>query len=173
MKTVTFLGYDVKITYDDYDNHEVLVQDLKEISDICKTLENRDDSFVIEYKMKYKLENGTFLYTKEESYILDNPTTPKRELGIRKFNKLAQMIYHSLEVNDEDLQECADILEDILSDAKPSKDPKDFVDEIIKVYKRFDMSIACKDTQGAFKIEKYNEENIDWLKEAIRWARKV
>jgi len=169
MKTVTFLGYDVKITYDDYDNYEVLIQDLAEINNICKTLENRDDSFVIEYKMKYKLEDGTFLYTKRESYILDNPTIPKRELGIRKFNKLAQTIYHSSEVNDKDLQKCADILEDILFDAIPSKDPKYFVDEIIKVYKRFDMSLAHEDTQGAFKIEKYNEENIDWLKEAIRW----
>ncbi len=173
MKKVILLGYDVKITYDDYDNHEILVQDLNEISEICKTLENRDDSFVIEYKMKYKLEDGTFLYTKKESYILDNPTIPKRELGIRKFNKLAQMIYCASEVSDEDLKECADILEDILSDAKLSKDPKDFVDEIIQVYKRFDMSLAHEDTQGAFKIEKYNEENVGWLKEAIKWARKA
>ena len=172
MKTVTFLGYDVKITYDDYDNYEVLVEGLTEINTICKTLENCDDSFLIEYKKKYKLEDGTFLYTKEESYILDNPTVPKRELGIRKFNKLAQTIYNTLDVNNEVLQECADILEDILSDANTSKDPKLFVDELIKVCKKFDMSLAHEDTQGAFKIEKYKEENIDWLKEAIRWINK-
>ena len=160
MKTVTLLGYDVKITYDDYDNYEVLVQDLTEINNICKTLKNCDDSFLIEYKKKYKLEDGTFLYTKRESYILDNPTIPKREIGIRKFNQLAQTIYNSLDVNDEVLQECVDVLEGILSDANTSKDPKYFVDELIKVCKKFDMSLAHEDTQGAFKIENIKKKTL-------------
>ncbi len=47
---VKFLGYDVRITYDDYDSHKVLIQDLNALEDICKSLENRDNTFEIEYK---------------------------------------------------------------------------------------------------------------------------
>ena len=57
---IQYLGYDVKITYDDYDTHDVLVQDLNELETICKNLENCDDTFNIKYKKKYQLENGSF-----------------------------------------------------------------------------------------------------------------
>ena len=114
MTNANYIGYDVRTTYDDYDQHKVIVQDLKDLEEICKNLENRDDNFHIEYKKKYQLEDGTFLYTKKESYTIDNPTIPLKELYLRKFNGIAQTITHSLEVRDEDIQECYEILKKLV-----------------------------------------------------------
>ncbi len=110
MTNVKYLGYDVRITYDDYDQYKVIVQELKELEDICKNLENCDDNFHIEYKKKYQLDDETFLYTKKESYTIDNPTIPKRELYLRKFNNIAKTIAASIDVKDEDILECYNIL---------------------------------------------------------------
>ena len=41
-----------------------------------------------------------------------------------------------------------------------------FIDDIITVYKRYNLSLSHEDTQGAFKIERLNDENVAWLKEA-------
>lgn len=114
MINIKCIGYDVRITYDDYDQHQVIVQDLKELEEICKNLENRDDDFYIEYKKKYQLEDGTFLYTKKESYSIDNPTIPLKELYLRKFNSIAQTITHSTDVRDEDIHKCYEILKKLV-----------------------------------------------------------
>ena len=50
MHSAKLLGYDARITYDDYDYHKVLILNLNEIENICKSLENRDNTFEIEYK---------------------------------------------------------------------------------------------------------------------------
>jgi len=39
-----------------------------------------------------------------ESYTIDNPNIPQREIGICKFNKIAESIINSADVRDEDLQ---------------------------------------------------------------------
>ena len=112
---VKFIGYDTRITYDDYTTHEVLIQDLKELNNICKSLENCDDTFEIEYKKKYELEDSSFVYSKKEHISIDNPTIPQKELLLRKFNEIAQTIYCSTDVSDEDIQECYDILGKIIN----------------------------------------------------------
>lgn len=43
---------------------------------------------------------------------------------------------------------------------------KEFIEEIISVCKKHNLSIAHQDTQGAFIIEEYHDENIDWIKDA-------
>ena len=111
---VKFIGYDARITYDDYSTHEVLVKDLSELQTICKNLENRDNTFYIEYKKKYALEDGSFVYSKKEHYEIDNPNIPPKELYLRKFNDASQVISHSLDVRDEDLEKCYDILNKLL-----------------------------------------------------------
>ena len=111
---VKFIGYDTRIIYDDYSTHEVLVQELSELQTICKNLENRDDTFYIEYKKKYALEDGSFVYSKKEHYEIDNPNIPQKELYLRKFNDVAQVISYSLDVRDEDLEKCHDILNKLL-----------------------------------------------------------
>lgn len=95
---VKFIGYDTRITYDDYSTHEVMIQDLSELQIICKNLENRDDTFYIEYKKKYVLEDGSFVYSKKEHYEIDNLNIPQKELYLRKFNDAAKVISHSLDV---------------------------------------------------------------------------
>ena len=129
-----FLGYDARITYDDYDTYEVLVDDLKKISGIYSSLENRDDSFYIEYKKKYQLEDGSFLYSKKESYSVDNPTIPKREIYLRKFNSIAKTISLSEYVREEDIQKCYTILHKLVNLNKKSLDInitiKDLIDKL-------------------------------------------
>jgi len=121
MIEVKFLGYDIRITYDDYSTHEVLLQDLEELNNICKSLENRDDTFEVEYKKKYQLEDGSYVYSKKEYISIDNPTIPQRELLLRKFNKIAQSIYNSTDVQDEDIKECYEILSSLMVLNKSNK----------------------------------------------------
>ena len=114
INSAIFLGYDIRIIYDDYSTYEILIEDLKEIDNICKSLENRDDTFEVEYKKKYQLDNGSFVYSKKEHISIDNPNIPKRELLLRKFNNITQTIFHSLDVSDEDIKECYEILTDVM-----------------------------------------------------------
>lgn len=48
------------------------------------------------------------------------------------------------------------------------KEMKEFIDEIIKVMKKYNLSISHEDGQGAFIIEKYDKNNIKWLKDAMK-----
>ena len=48
------------------------------------------------------------------------------------------------------------------------KEMKEFIDEIIKVMKKYNLSISHEDSHGSFIIEKYEEYNIKWLKEAMK-----
>lgn len=41
-----------------------------------------------------------------------------------------------------------------------------FIEDIEKVCKKHNMSISHEDHHGAFEIEKYEEYNIGWLKNA-------
>lgn len=44
-----------------------------------------------------------------------------------------------------------------------SKETKSFIDEIDTVCKKYNKSIGHEDSQGAFIIEEYKQENISWL----------
>ena len=48
------------------------------------------------------------------------------------------------------------------------KEMKEFIEEIIKVMKKYNLSISHEDSQGAFIIEKYDKNNIKWLKDAMK-----
>jgi len=109
-----FLGYEVEIVYDDYNRYEILIQDLDELETICKRLENRDTTFEIEHKKKYQLDDGSFVCGDTKHISLDNSNIPKRELLLQKFNNIAQIIYHSNDVKDKDIQECYDILSELV-----------------------------------------------------------
>jgi hypothetical protein len=41
-----------------------------------------------------------------------------------------------------------------------------FLNEIIKVCKKYDLSISHEDHHGAFEIEDLDEYNLDWLSDA-------
>ena len=43
---------------------------------------------------------------------------------------------------------------------------EDFLKEIEEVCKKHNLSISHEDSQGAFEIEKYHQQNIEWLKDA-------
>lgn len=42
----------------------------------------------------------------------------------------------------------------------------DFFNEIDNICKKYNYSISHEDEHGAFEIEKYNDININWLKNA-------
>ena len=44
---------------------------------------------------------------------------------------------------------------------------KEFLNEIVKLCKKYNLSLSHEDTHGAFIVEKYNEGNIEWLKAAF------
>jgi len=46
------------------------------------------------------------------------------------------------------------------------KNKQHFIDDIIKLYKKYNLSISHEDTQGAFVITGYSKENESWLRQA-------
>ena len=42
-----------------------------------------------------------------------------------------------------------------------------FINDIIEVSKKHGLSLAHEDRHGAFEVEPYDEENIEWLKECL------
>lgn len=49
----------------------------------------------------------------------------------------------------------------------PSK-MENFLNEIEKISKKYDLSISHEDGHGAFIIDDYDERNIEWLKAALK-----
>ena len=47
-----------------------------------------------------------------------------------------------------------------------------FIDDIVNIYKKYNLSLGHEDTEGSFKIENFSEENIDWIKEALLYEGK-
>jgi len=43
---------------------------------------------------------------------------------------------------------------------------EEFKEEIIKLYKKYNLSLSHEDTHGGFEIEELSEHNVNWLKEA-------
>ncbi len=41
-----------------------------------------------------------------------------------------------------------------------------FIDDLLKVYKKHNLSLAHEDDQGGFLIQKYSIRNIEWIKQA-------
>lgn len=54
----------------------------------------------------------------------------------------------------------------------PPKKMVNFLNEIQEICKKYNLSISHEDSQGAFIIERYFENNIEWLKDA-QWAGDV
>jgi len=50
---------------------------------------------------------------------------------------------------------------------KKSKKVQEFIDNIIYLSKKFNLSIAHEDVQGAFVIKDYSEDNISWFRNAF------
>ncbi len=53
---------------------------------------SKDKPIMIEYKKKYELEDGSFIYSKKEHISIDNPNIPQRELLLRELDILIQPI---------------------------------------------------------------------------------
>ena len=51
---------------------------------------------------------------------------------------------------------------------KIPKDMISFINDIIEVMKKHNLSISHEDSHGAFIIEKYDDYNIKWLKHAMK-----
>ena len=45
---------------------------------------------------------------------------------------------------------------------------EEFINEVINLMKKYNLSISHEDTHGAFIIEKYNDYNIKWFKDATK-----
>ena len=54
-----------------------------------------------------------------------------------------------------------------LNKSEEIEQPKE-MKEFIKVMKKYNLSISHEDSHGSFIIEKYEEYNIKWLKNAMK-----
>ncbi len=52
-----------------------------------------------------------------------------------------------------------------------SPEVKRFIEEIIEVCKKHGYSISHEDSQGAFEIKPYNEQDVEWFKDAMDRTR--
>lgn len=43
---------------------------------------------------------------------------------------------------------------------------KEFLEELIRLYEKYDVSISHQDYHGAFIIMDNDKENVDWIKDA-------
>lgn len=48
------------------------------------------------------------------------------------------------------------------------KEMKEFINEVINLMKKYNFSISHEDVHGGFIIEKYDDYNIKWFKEAMK-----
>ena len=51
------------------------------------------------------------------------------------------------------------------------KEMKDFLNDVESVCKKYGLSISHEDYNGAFLIEKYSKENIEWLFGASKYYK--
>lgn len=65
----------------------------------------------------------------------------------------------------EDGAECCFTYKEFVEEHIPT--PQKFIEEVLKLSKEYGYSISHEDIHGAFIIEPYDENNIDWLKGAI------
>ena len=62
-----------------------------------------------------------------------------------------------------------DLIEgEIIGEEGAEERKKAFIEDIIKVYEKHNLSIAHEDCHGAFIIEELDQWNIDWLKDSLR-----
>jgi len=54
---------------------------------------------------------------------------------------------------------------DILSDKRNNK--QQFINEVVSLMQKYNLSISHEDTHGAFIIKGYDENTIEWFKQAI------
>ena len=56
-----------------------------------------------------------------------------------------------------------------MKDELQSTDDKalQFIEDVLKLYKKYELSISHEDTHGAFVIVQYSDENEKWLRNAI------
>lgn len=52
-------------------------------------------------------------------------------------------------------------------DIETPKNIINFLNEITKIYKKYNLSLSHEDSHGAFIIENYDEYNIKWLKNSL------
>lgn len=43
---------------------------------------------------------------------------------------------------------------------------QDFIEDIIKVYKKHNLSLAHEDLYGGFVVQDYKEKNVEWIRQA-------
>ena len=43
---------------------------------------------------------------------------------------------------------------------------RDFINEVIELMKKYNLSISHEDSHGGFIIERYDEYNVEWFKDA-------
>lgn len=112
--SLQFLGYEVLITYDDYDSHKVIMETLDNLNSICQALENRDNIYVVEHRKKYD-NNGEVLYGETTTLELENENIPLKHRVIKSFYEKALVIYeYEDQLQTVDVQSCIDDLDKLI-----------------------------------------------------------
>lgn len=71
-------------------------------------------------------------------------------------NSIFKIKLYNLDVDHEDKNS-------IITEDNCPNNIKSFFDDLIRISQKYNISIAHEDSQGAFILEKYKKENIDWI----------
>lgn len=63
---------------------------------------------------------------------------------------------------------CLFSVEDI---AMTMEERKKFIEDIIEVYKKHNLSLSHEDGHGAFIVDDYDQYNIDWLRQSLEFGK--
>jgi len=54
---------------------------------------------------------------------------------------------------------------------KEKASERSFLEDIVAVYKKHNLSLSHEDKQGGFLVEPYSQSNVDWLFQALGCCR--
>ncbi len=115
IEAVKYLGYDIKIDYGDYERYEVVIDDLKELDNICDTLETDDEYFNITYREKHQYKNK-YLYSKKEHMQIKNKNISNKYKLIEDIHFKIEDIYNSENIDKNDIIDCIEDLQKLLDE---------------------------------------------------------
>jgi len=114
---IEFLGYQVKIIYDDYNYYQTVVQNIDDIEKTCLSLENQDQYYNISYRKKYKV-NSEILYSKKETIQIENKNIPLKYRLTDTIHDKIEDIYNNQDINKEDIISIINDLNNLLDEIK-------------------------------------------------------
>jgi len=116
-ESIEFLGYQVKIIYDDYNFYENILKNINDIERLCLSLDNKDEFYNVSYRKKYKV-NGKILYSKKETIQIENRNIPLKYRLIENIHEKILTLYDEQDLNKNNIISTINDLNHLLKEIK-------------------------------------------------------